>query len=766
MADIEIKDLQVVPSAPKHLRVALVPGPDELNPTTDSSIVLSEEQTLGTAASRDAGAASDALPDNTLVDSKISTAITNLNLGTASGKNVASDAEVLAGTADKLPDSKQIKQLYKPVAVGRAAMKAVASGMTNGQIIFLSEGGRSGDFEYVEGNFSAEVAADPLEGVYVAIDGVDTTTAALRRILNGFVTPEMFGAVGDGVTNDREPCQYAMLSITWNGCTLVFTDGLDYNIVNASGVGATLVEQRADAVLNSTLYALASSQSGIHIIINGTITGTSPLDDILRFTGDRVTISGSGTVRNSSGVFLDTNSSDPTLQWRPSNIKIDGDGCSVAGLSIVDQVAVGIHDNGNDNTISFCEFSGGPSSHGPGTVQFGVLQTSGGLIRYRGKVTNCVFKRSQSGGACYSGVFSVCKDANISLNSFDSLIEHGVYANATGCIIHGNHFRNIDYAGAIQSFNGGTITDNRFEDCGFGQIAVARPSNTVISKNVAVNAGLSGISVRTGTGDTPDTVYTNLTISDNIIDFVGDQSAIDIALNCGIRGISVLNNKIDCSLGSSTYGPVRIDVTPSSSVQGSNLDVSGNTVNGSETYGVYVRGFNVGKVFNNITKDTNRAGAAGMPFRLFSCSDIEFYNNTAIGSLNVSSVLFAGSADGNSQILAYNNNGIDLSGSSGALCSVPAGELSHGNGRDSNGVKGVFTPANAASGTVNTGAAKSARPPAYIVIAPANATAGVIQAGAQRVSVSSVADGSFTWVTASGSPIGTTGATYFYEVIQ
>lgn len=83
-------------------------------------------------------------------------------------------------------------------AKGRTEMKAI-TGLTAGDVVYLSEGGRSGTFETLPpGDYSAEIAADPLEGVYVLLDDGQT----LKRRLNGYVTPEMFGAAGDNSADD------------------------------------------------------------------------------------------------------------------------------------------------------------------------------------------------------------------------------------------------------------------------------------------------------------------------------------------------------------------------------------------------------------------------------------------------------------------------------------------------------------------------------------------------------------------------------------
>ncbi|MER9135107.1 hypothetical protein NKI20_02190 [Mesorhizobium sp. M0830] len=81
-----------------------------------------------------------------------------------------------------------------------AALKAVDSATF--KKVSLIAGGRSGDFVWTLGNFSAQVAADTLNGIYVKADAVAATVGAWVRIYDGEVLPEWFGAVGDAATND------------------------------------------------------------------------------------------------------------------------------------------------------------------------------------------------------------------------------------------------------------------------------------------------------------------------------------------------------------------------------------------------------------------------------------------------------------------------------------------------------------------------------------------------------------------------------------
>lgn len=129
---------------------------------------------------------------NSAIDSLIETAVPD-----------GTEAQIIAGTdtTERKFTPADINGAVKDIAVaqytGRTAMKA-ATGLSSGDVVYLSEGGRSGTFEYLVGDYSAEVAADTLEGVYVELDGVDASVGVLKRVLNGYVTPEMFGGGESG----------------------------------------------------------------------------------------------------------------------------------------------------------------------------------------------------------------------------------------------------------------------------------------------------------------------------------------------------------------------------------------------------------------------------------------------------------------------------------------------------------------------------------------------------------------------------------------
>jgi len=79
-----------------------------------------------------------------------------------------------------------------------------------GYVFSLNDGGRSGTFDVVAGDFSTELAADTLNGIYIgqADDPTATTKVAKRRI-GAEINLKWFGPAGDEVTDDTAVIQSA-----------------------------------------------------------------------------------------------------------------------------------------------------------------------------------------------------------------------------------------------------------------------------------------------------------------------------------------------------------------------------------------------------------------------------------------------------------------------------------------------------------------------------------------------------------------------------
>jgi len=89
-----------------------------------------------------------------------------------------------------------------------AAMEAYSAPV--GYVFSLNAGGRSGVFDVVAGDFSNELAADTLNGIYIGLadDPTATTKVAVRRDISS-INVSWFGAEGDGTTDDYQSIREA-----------------------------------------------------------------------------------------------------------------------------------------------------------------------------------------------------------------------------------------------------------------------------------------------------------------------------------------------------------------------------------------------------------------------------------------------------------------------------------------------------------------------------------------------------------------------------
>jgi hypothetical protein len=124
-----------------------------------------------------------------------------------SGGNGAVNPDNDDGTNwEKAPTRSEVPLVFPTVA----AMQA-ATGIQVGQVLELNAGGRSGVFDVIAGDFSTELAADTLSGIYVALadDTAANTKAAVRRNISR-VNVSWFGAVGDNTADDTDAIEAAL----------------------------------------------------------------------------------------------------------------------------------------------------------------------------------------------------------------------------------------------------------------------------------------------------------------------------------------------------------------------------------------------------------------------------------------------------------------------------------------------------------------------------------------------------------------------------
>lgn len=129
------------------------------------------------------------------------------------GRNPMSDfdeafADVLSGAYQQALPASAITGVLATANGGeanvatRTAMAALDTSTYT--VAYLMEAGRRGWFQWSSASLSTQVTSDPLQGIYVppASAPSGASGAWVRQLVNDTYTPEMFGAVADGVTDD------------------------------------------------------------------------------------------------------------------------------------------------------------------------------------------------------------------------------------------------------------------------------------------------------------------------------------------------------------------------------------------------------------------------------------------------------------------------------------------------------------------------------------------------------------------------------------
>ena len=129
----------------------------------------------------------------------------------------------------------------------RAALAALAA--PTGKTSFLAEDGREGLFEFRTGNFTSQVAADPLQGLFVASSVVAVSSGCWVRIWDEvYGRPEWFGAVTNSGTANCLPALEACVSL----CPVTLLGSKDYWITSTWKIDQSYRTIKAD--VNSDSY--------------------------------------------------------------------------------------------------------------------------------------------------------------------------------------------------------------------------------------------------------------------------------------------------------------------------------------------------------------------------------------------------------------------------------------------------------------------------------------------------------------------------------
>lgn len=159
----------------------------------------------------------------------------------------------------------------------RAALKATTDRTAP---VLLTEANRRGYWVFVLGNFSAEVTADPFEGIYAKADGIAASLGAWMRIYDGPANALWFG-----LRNDNAPCQAEMTALMVNPFVreMAFPGGLYQAYLNNSISGRTF-HVGEDTTFDGTVHIAVGTGPDTHEVSSITWVENTRVFGTLRST--------------------------------------------------------------------------------------------------------------------------------------------------------------------------------------------------------------------------------------------------------------------------------------------------------------------------------------------------------------------------------------------------------------------------------------------------------------------------------------------------
>ena len=448
------------------------------------------------------------------------------------------------------------------------------------------------------------------------VNNVDTVDAAhvndlqtykLNKDELPYVRPEDYGAVGDGVHDDKAAIKAAVAACPTGGMVYISTSGANYYKYDNAANGfsdATTVDRamtiRIDGTIKQTGYAWQANPAYIFNI-----------------TADNVVLEGNGTLRGPGS------HDDNSGAWANESglVYVSANNVTIRGLTFKDQPQVSLSFNFSDNlSVSDCTFVGGPLFSGAThTEHFFIF----GILSNYAKISNNRFL-ADSGHAARQGMYTyICHGLVINGNVFNSVHEHAVYLNGDYTTVTGNvsyyNQADSDIDGCsikvLGSYN--TITGNVLHNADKGGIRVGDPGrHCVISNNTiheflhpaimvtnqyvqTVGMDYTVISGNTctakSTGDVMNAIHYYADDTER-----GDPPVSFTPADC--RGGKIVNNIIYG--GGENYPSILVQHTKPSSYGMKYFDVSGNQIIDSKSdTGIRLEGVHYSRIDGNMIID-------------------------------------------------------------------------------------------------------------------------------------------------------------------
>lgn len=216
--------------------------------------------------------------------------------GDGSGDMVAAN-----NLSDVSSDAESRSNLSVPAYVAtRSALKALDTSVE--QVAILAEDGREGQFIFRSGDYSAEVAADTAEGLFVKANDTAAADGAWVRVVNGAVDPRWFGLKldGDGAgggTNDQAAFAAMLSALAAIGGGRVDGQGKIARLdTTVAGIGNLTLE-------NITLDISNAPTSTWAMTFDGTLGSGVTISTAARGAGS-VTTANTGSVAVGDWIYL------------------------------------------------------------------------------------------------------------------------------------------------------------------------------------------------------------------------------------------------------------------------------------------------------------------------------------------------------------------------------------------------------------------------------------------------------------------------------
>ncbi|MDQ3023223.1 MAG: glycoside hydrolase family 55 protein [bacterium] len=178
--------------------------------------------------------------------------------------------------------------------VNTVATRTVMAGLATaaGYAAYLTEAGREGAFVFSSANLSTQVTADAQQGVYVAPTAAPTGAGGAWVRKTKILTPYMFGAVGNGTTDDTVALQAFFDDARINGPDYVYDRTGKFLISNT--IYVTIPHNDANQIIFNCVGMMQLKVAPL-----ASLPGGLPLDYVLEITGNRQEWTGRVDIHNS-----------------------------------------------------------------------------------------------------------------------------------------------------------------------------------------------------------------------------------------------------------------------------------------------------------------------------------------------------------------------------------------------------------------------------------------------------------------------------------